>query len=62
VTTLFIVLRIEILEEDEWPRLREARLTALKEAPGAFLSNYGRELNYGEDEWRAEFLAANGPL
>jgi ribosomal protein S18 acetylase RimI-like enzyme len=55
VTSLFIVLRTEILDEDEWPRLREARLTALKEAPGAFLSNYGREASYGEKDWRAEF-------
>jgi len=55
MTNLFIVLRIEILDEDKWPRLREARLTALKEAPGAFLSNYGRELRYGEEDWRAEF-------
>src|SRR5260370_19901525 len=55
MTDLFVVLRTEILDEDEWPRLREDRLTALKEATGAFLSNYGRELRYEEDDWRAEF-------
>lgn len=55
MTDLFFVVRTEVLNEYEWPRLREARLTALKEAAGAFLSNYGRELRYGEEDWRAEF-------
>jgi ribosomal protein S18 acetylase RimI-like enzyme len=55
MTNLIIVPRIETLDEDEWPRLRKARLTALKEAPDAFLSSYKRELRYGEEDWRAEF-------
>lgn len=48
-------LNIEVLKEDEWRRLREARLTALEESPDSFMSNYERERRYGEDTWRAEF-------
>lgn len=49
------VLRAQVLTEDVWFRLRDVRLTALRESPRAFLSSYERELAYGEDEWRAEF-------
>ncbi len=44
-----------MLTEDEWYRLRDVRLTALRDSPGAFLSSYETELAYGEYEWRAEF-------
>lgn len=44
-----------MLTEDEWYRLRDVRLTALRESPETFLASYDRELTYGEDEWRAEF-------
>jgi ribosomal protein S18 acetylase RimI-like enzyme len=44
-----------VLNEREWNTLREMRLAALRESPGAFLSTYSEELAYGEQEWRAEF-------
>jgi ribosomal protein S18 acetylase RimI-like enzyme len=47
-------LRTQILDEDDWYRLRDVRLTALRECPGAFLSSYECELAYGEAEWRGE--------
>jgi len=52
---LLIVLQARVLTEDEWYRLRDVRLTALRESPEAFLSSYEIELTYREDEWRAEF-------
>ncbi len=48
-------LRVEALIEDEWPRLRVIRLTALKDEPLSFLATYDREVTYGEDRWRQEF-------
>lgn len=48
-------LRVEVLTEDEWPKLRDVRLTALKDEPLSFLATYDREVTYGEDRWRQEF-------
>ena len=48
-------LRVEALTEDDWPRLRHIRLSALKDYPAAFLSSYEREMGYGEQRWRQEF-------
>jgi len=48
-------LRVEVLTEDEWPRLQSIRLTALREDPSAFLFSHEKELAYGEQEWRQEF-------
>ena len=48
-------LRVEALTEDEWPRLRDIRLSALQDYPSAFLSRYEREAAYGEQRWRQEF-------
>jgi ribosomal protein S18 acetylase RimI-like enzyme len=47
--------RVEVLTEDEWPRLQSIRLTALREDPSAFLFSHEKELAYGEQEWRQEF-------
>lgn len=44
-----------VLTEPEWRSLREARLTALKESPTSFMSNYDKELGYDESHWREEF-------
>ena len=52
---LLIMLQVQVLTEDEWLKLRDVRLTALRECPEAFLSSYERELTYGEGKWRAEF-------
>jgi RimJ/RimL family protein N-acetyltransferase len=43
------------MNEGEWVVLREMRLAALRESPGAFLSSYSEESAYKEQEWRAEF-------
>ena len=43
------------MDEGEWGTLRDMRLAALRESPGAFLSSYSEESTYKEQEWRAEF-------
>jgi ribosomal protein S18 acetylase RimI-like enzyme len=48
-------LRVEVLTEDEWPRLQSIRLTALREDPSAFLFSHAKEATYDEQEWRQEF-------
>jgi ribosomal protein S18 acetylase RimI-like enzyme len=47
--------RVEVLTEDEWPRLREVRLSALRDYPSAFLASHEREAAYDERRWRREF-------
>jgi len=46
---------IKLLVPDEWLRLRDIRLSALRESPDAFLSTYEQEQDYSERQWRAEF-------
>jgi ribosomal protein S18 acetylase RimI-like enzyme len=46
---------VRVLLEREWTWLRDIRLTALKDSPEAFLSNYEREHAYSESDWLAEF-------
>ncbi len=48
-------LRVEVLTEDEWPRLQSIRLVALHEDPSVFLFSHEKEATYGEQEWRQEF-------
>jgi len=48
--------RVEVLIENDWPRLREIRLAALKEHPQGFLASHEREAAYDERRWRQEFL------
>jgi ribosomal protein S18 acetylase RimI-like enzyme len=48
-------LRVNILTENEWPRLQHIRLAALRDDPSAFLSNHEREAAYDEQRWRQEF-------
>jgi ribosomal protein S18 acetylase RimI-like enzyme len=48
-------LRVDILPEHEWSRLRSIRLTALHDDPAAFLSNHKDEAAFGEQQWREEF-------
>ena len=47
--------RVEVLTENDWPRLRSIRLSALRDDPLAFLSNYESEAAYDEQRWRREF-------
>jgi ribosomal protein S18 acetylase RimI-like enzyme len=47
--------RVEVLTENEWSRLRDIRLSALRDHPSAFLSSHEREATYGEQQWRQEF-------
>jgi ribosomal protein S18 acetylase RimI-like enzyme len=55
VTGSLMPLQWHVLAESEWHILREARLTALKESPRCFLSNYEKELGYEQKRWREEF-------
>lgn len=48
-------LRVQTLTEDDWPRLRDIRLSALQDYPAAFLSSFQRETGYNEQRWREEF-------
>lgn len=48
-------LWVEVLNENEWARLRDVRLSALQDDPTAFLASYEREVAYGERRWRQEF-------
>jgi GNAT superfamily N-acetyltransferase len=47
--------RVDELAEDDWRRLRNIRLAALKTDPTAFLSTHETELAYLEPRWRREF-------
>src|SRR6266566_2362799 len=47
---------IRLLSQHEWRMLQDVRLSALQEAPHAFLSTYEREKSFCEDQWRAEFV------
>ncbi len=44
-----------VLREEEWRKLRDVRLAALSESPDMFLSTFGRESVFNEQQWRAEF-------
>ncbi|HEY2689437.1 MAG TPA: GNAT family N-acetyltransferase [Streptosporangiaceae bacterium] len=48
-------LRLETLTENEWSRLRDVRLSALRDHPSAFLASHEREAAYDEQRWRQEF-------
>ena len=48
--------RVDVLAENDWPRLRDIRLTALKADPPVFLSSHETELAFDERQWRQEFL------
>ena len=48
-------LRVEALAENEWSRLRDIRLSALRDDPSVFLSSHEREATYDEQRWRQEF-------
>jgi ribosomal protein S18 acetylase RimI-like enzyme len=47
--------RVEVLKEHEWSRLRDIRLSALRDYPSAFLASHEREAAYDEQRWCQEF-------
>ena len=47
--------RVELLAEDDWRRLQDIRLTALKTDPRAFLSRHETETAFAEQQWREQF-------
>lgn len=43
------------LAKEDWRRLRDIRLIALRESPDTFLSTYNKERKFSGGRWRAEF-------
>jgi ribosomal protein S18 acetylase RimI-like enzyme len=46
---------IEMLAPGQWRRLRNLRLSALRDSPHAFLSTYEQERSFSKARWQAEF-------
>ena len=55
---VFMEIRIGSLKEDEWEKLKEIRLEALKGDPIAFGSAYEEEINRPESHWRSRIPCA----
>jgi hypothetical protein len=49
----------EIVDPNEWERLKEIRLKALKSDPGAFQRSYEEEAAKDEDDWRALIVSTS---
>jgi hypothetical protein len=47
---------VAILSSDQWQRLRDIRLRALKSNPEAFGPKYEEELAHDETTWRKRFI------
>jgi RimJ/RimL family protein N-acetyltransferase len=54
------VIRIRPATPDDWPALREIRLTALRSAPDAYSSTFARESAFDESVWRERASARRG--
>jgi GNAT superfamily N-acetyltransferase len=52
------VLDIRLLGPADWRVLRDTRLRALIDSPGAFTSHYHRERRWSEHQWRQRSRAA----
>ena len=48
-------MNVDLLSADDWQRLREVRLQALKSDPEAFGGNFEKESQLSENEWRKRF-------
>ena len=51
-----IHLKVDLLKQDEWPRLRDLRLASLKENPEAFGGQFESERIFSEIQWREKFV------
>jgi GNAT superfamily N-acetyltransferase len=51
-------LDFEVLAADDWRILRDVRLLALKDSPGAYISSYEAEASWTEASWRHSFAGA----
>jgi GNAT superfamily N-acetyltransferase len=49
-------VRVEIINADQWMRVREIRLRSLEESPEAFGGTYERESAEDENTWREKFI------
>jgi GNAT superfamily N-acetyltransferase len=56
VSKSWLVPDIKLLVPEQWPALRDIRLTALSDSPDSFLSTVERETSFQEEQWRAEFI------
>ena len=52
-------ISVEIIQPDQWPRLRVLRLKSLQVNPEAFGGTYELESAESESEWRAKFEKLN---
>ncbi len=51
-------IKVRLLSENEWQLFREVRLTALRDAPQAFVARYEDEASYDDDFWRERMRRA----
>ena len=51
-------MEFQVLAADDWKLLRDVRLQALKDSPGAYMSTYETEVSWTEASWRRSFADA----
>jgi hypothetical protein len=49
------MVSVRAIGPGDWELVRDVRLAALRDAPGAFASSYEREAVYSEEQWRGWF-------
>ena len=49
------IVKVVVINADQWTRLRDIRLDSLKESAFAFGGSYEAELQFSEIDWRAKF-------